>query len=115
MINSLSKDSHITRGNCYSKRSPLQKSVSQNSGNSALVCKSGINNVKPGEPSFCGFFNMGKVFNKVIESNGLKKVLEFSDDQPLVFGSAFSILLTFIFSSKNLHELKQNSRTINAR
>ena len=92
MINSLSKDSHITLGTSYTKRSPMQKSVCQNSVNSALVCKSGINNVKPGEPSFCGFFNADKFY----KSSLLKKTLKFADDQQLVFGASFALLLTCV-------------------
>lgn len=92
MINSLSKDSHIVRGNCYIKQAPLPESVRQKSGLNTPAIKNGIIMNKPAEPSFCGFLNAEKFYKSPV----LKKALGFADEQQLVFGAAYALFLTCV-------------------
>lgn len=92
MINSLLKDSHIYRGNCYLKQRQQSDCVCPKPVTNTFVCKNEIKNKKPAEPSFCGFFNA----EKVCKSPLLKKTLDFANNQQLVFGAAFSLFLTCV-------------------
>lgn len=48
--------------------------------------------------NFCGFFNS----EKFLKSDGLKKVLDFADNNQLVFGAAYALLLTCILRPLSL-------------
>jgi len=92
MINSLSKDSHITHGASYIRRSAQHPNACQNSGQATTAYKCEIKNKQPAEPSFCGLFNAKKFY----KSSALKNTLKFAADQQLVFAAAFSLFLTCV-------------------
>lgn len=101
MINSLSKDSHISRTvgqhKLLSPQGFVQSSLRQNT--TADKCE--ITNKKPTEITFGGLPSPsakkpGSMLKWIYESKAVKKILEFADDQQLVFGAAFALFLTCV-------------------
>ena len=61
----------------------------------ACVNKNGIIKREPAEINFCWFFKPEKA-ERLFKNKNFQKVLKFANDQQLVFGAGFSLLLTCI-------------------
>lgn len=98
MINSLLKDSHITRKSRFLKSPSTESGVQKRELNCAAPENRMMNNSdiimkKPAEISFSGFFNA----KELCEKNWFKKLLVKAADNQVVFSAGFALLLTGLF------------------
>ena len=101
MINSLSKDSHISRPFGQHKLCNSQEFVLNSERKITTADKCEIRTQKPTEMNFGGLLSsstkkQGIVLDRIYKSPIVKKILEFADEQQLVFGAAFALLLTCV-------------------
>ena len=97
MINSLSKDSHITQSTCHPKSHPSERSAQPSLSSSVSLYSSSTSvNKKTAEPSFSGFFSSKDVAKPagIFTEKWVKKFLVMAADKPTVFNAAFAIGLT---------------------
>lgn len=101
MINSLSKDSHISRSIGQHKLCSSQGIALSSERINTTADKCEIKNKKPTEITFGGLPSSsgkkpGAILNWIYKSPAVKRTLEFVDDQQLVFAAAFALLLTCV-------------------
>lgn len=95
MINSLTKDSHITHY-CRLQKTTIhsEKRVFRSVGNSAPENNSNISVNKPAEINFCGFSNTNNPVPWVYRSKGVQSFLKLANINQVAFSAGFALLLT---------------------
>lgn len=99
MLNNLTKHSYIPLSSLHATMSDrsersVRKSVSKNVNKSAFVNNSDQITRKPAEQSFCGL--SASKLDVLYKDTRFHKVLDFANEQQLVFGATFALLLTCI-------------------
>lgn len=110
MINSLSKDSHITQS-CRLQKSTnsSERRVYNSMSNTAPANNSSIIVKKPAEITFSGLSSSKKPFN--IYTNGaLKHFLRMADEQQPLFNATFSLLLTCLLRPASIMALPSDKK-----
>lgn len=111
MINSLSKDSHITQYSRLPKSAiPSERSAYNKLSSSATVNSPSIIAKKPAETSFSGFLNSNKPAFNIYTSKTVKKFLKMADEKQPVFNATFSILLTCILRPASIMALPSDKK-----
>jgi len=109
MINSLQKDSHITRYSRHRNSYRSQSSVYKNMRNIAPENNSEIITKKPAEINFSGLLSAKKPFN-IYTSPRVKRFLELAHDNPAVFNAFFSLGLTCVLRPTSIMVLPSDKK-----
>ncbi len=109
MINSLQKDSHITRYSRHRNSYRSQSSVYKNMRNIAPENNSDIITKKPAEINFSGLLSAKKPFN-IYTSPRVKRFLELAHDAPAVFNAFFSLGLTCVLRPASIMVLPSDKK-----
>lgn len=112
MINSLQKDSHITRYSRHRNSYHSQSSVYKNMSNSAPENSSDIIVNKPAEINFSGLLSATKPFN-IYTNQKVKRFLELAHDNPAVFNAFFSLGLTCVLRPASIMVLPSDKKHAN--
>lgn len=109
MINSLQKDSHITRYSRHRNSYHSQSRVYKNMRNSAPENNSDIIAKKPAEITFGGLLSAKKSFN-IYTNPKVKKFLELAHDKPAVFNAFFSLGLACVLRPASIMVLPSDKK-----
>ncbi len=109
MINSLQKDSHITRYSRHRNSYRSQSSVYKNMRNIAPENNSEIITKKPAEINFSGLLSAKKPFN-IYTSPRVKRFLELAHNNPAIFNAVFSLGLTCILRPASIMVLPSDKK-----
>lgn len=99
MINSLSKDSHITQSTCHPKSHPSERSAHRNGRRSSSVSlyssSTNVNNKTAGL-NFCGLLNSKDATKPaaIYTKKWVKDFLEMANDKPSLFSAVYTIGIT---------------------